>query len=129
MLTLKARKALDRADVVIHDRLVTPEILELARREALLIDAGKTGFGRSMAQSDINALIVEHGAKGAHVVRLKSGDPTVFGRLDEEIEAISVFIRDGLYDPQLLRHVPDYVMSGFCFPNADQRSKEDLGCY
>ncbi len=88
LLTLKARKALDKADVVIYDRLVTPEILELARREAIMIDAGKEGFGKSMAQDDINRLIVEHGAKGAHVVRLKSGDPTVFGRLDEEIEAI-----------------------------------------
>lgn len=51
------------------------------------------------------------------------------GLSEEEIEAISVFIEDGLHDPNLLRHVPDYVLSGFCFPNADQRSKEDLGCY
>lgn len=88
LLTLKARNALDRADVVIHDRLVTPEILELARREATIIDAGKEGFGTSMAQANIDALIVEHAAHGLHVVRLKAGDPTVFGRLDEEIEAI-----------------------------------------
>lgn len=88
LLTLKARKALDAADVVIHDRLVTPEILELARREAIIIDAGKTGFGASMAQDDIDALIVKHGLQGQHVVRLKGGDPTVFGRLDEELEAI-----------------------------------------
>jgi uroporphyrin-III C-methyltransferase/precorrin-2 dehydrogenase/sirohydrochlorin ferrochelatase len=87
LLTLKARKALDAADVVIHDRLVTSEILELARREAILIDAGKEGFGTSTAQDDINAMIVDHAARGLHVVRLKSGDPTVFGRLDEEIEA------------------------------------------
>jgi len=87
LLTLKARKALDAADVVIHDRLVTPEILELARREAVVIDAGKEGFGAAMAQEDICALIVEHARAGAHVVRLKAGDPTVFGRLDEEIEA------------------------------------------
>ncbi len=87
LLTLKARNALDKADVVIHDRLVTPEILELARREAIIIDAGKEGFGKSMQQSDIDALIVEHALDGHHVVRLKAGDPTVFGRLDEEIEA------------------------------------------
>ncbi|MBB5721772.1 uroporphyrin-III C-methyltransferase/precorrin-2 dehydrogenase/sirohydrochlorin ferrochelatase [Loktanella ponticola] len=87
LLTLKARNALDKADVVIHDRLVTPEILELARREATIIDAGKTGFGPAMAQGDIDALIVEHALKGHHVVRLKAGDPTVFGRLDEEIDA------------------------------------------
>ncbi|MEM1163288.1 MAG: siroheme synthase CysG [Pseudomonadota bacterium] len=88
LLTLKARKALDTADVVIHDRLVAPEILELARREAILINAGKEGFGPSMAQDAINDLIVEHATGGAQVVRLKGGDPTVFGRLDEEIDAV-----------------------------------------
>lgn len=87
LLTLKARKALDTADVVIHDRLISSEILELARREAILIDAGKEGFGPSMKQEDINALIVKHAKAGAQVVRLKSGDPTVFGRLDEELDA------------------------------------------
>ena len=87
LLTLKARRALDSADVVIHDRLVTPAILELARREALLVDAGKEGFGTSMPQAEIDAAIVAHAGRGAHVVRLKSGDPTVFGRLDEEIDA------------------------------------------
>jgi len=88
LLTLKARNALDKADVVFHDRLVTGEILELARREAIIIDAGKEGFGKSMAQADIDALIVQHALDGHHVVRLKAGDPTVFGRLDEEIAAI-----------------------------------------
>ncbi|MEL7255147.1 MAG: siroheme synthase CysG [Pseudomonadota bacterium] len=88
LLTLKARKALDEADVVIHDRLVSPEILELARREAIIIDAGKKGFGPSTDQSEINDLIVEHGLEGAQVVRLKGGDPTMFARLDEEIAAL-----------------------------------------
>ena len=87
LLTLKARRALDEADVVIYDRLVSSPILELARREALMIDVGKEGFGKAMGQAKINGLIVEHASQGAHVVRLKSGDPTVFGRLDEEIEA------------------------------------------
>ncbi|MGR3494280.1 siroheme synthase CysG [Citreimonas sp.] len=88
LLTLKARRALDKADVVIHDRLVGPAILELARREALLVDAGKTGFGPSMGQAEIDALIVEHAKAGAKVVRLKGGDPVVFARLDEEIAAV-----------------------------------------
>ncbi|MEP3844875.1 MAG: siroheme synthase CysG [Paracoccaceae bacterium] len=88
LLTLKARRALDEADVVIYDRLVGAEILELARREATMIDAGKEGFGAQMKQEDINALIVEHAGNGAQVVRLKGGDATVFGRLDEEIEAV-----------------------------------------
>ncbi|MCT8160269.1 siroheme synthase CysG [Pseudoruegeria sp. SHC-113] len=89
LLTLKARKALDAADVVLHDRLVPVEILELARREATIIETGKTGFGDSMPQAEINALIVAHAAAGAQVVRLKSGDATVFGRLDEELEAVT----------------------------------------
>ncbi|MAY88386.1 MAG: uroporphyrinogen-III C-methyltransferase [Pseudooceanicola sp.] len=88
LLTLKARRALDTADVVLYDRLVTPGILELARREALMIDVGKEGFGASTPQERINDLLVEHGASGAQVVRLKSGDATVFGRLDEEIDAL-----------------------------------------
>ena len=87
LLTLKARKALHEADVVIHDRLVTPGILELARREALLVDAGKEGFGAAVPQAEIDALIVRHALDGAHVVRLKGGDPTLFGRLDEEVAA------------------------------------------
>lgn len=86
LLTLKARKLIDEADVILHDALVTPEILELARREATVIHVGKEGFGPSMPQDEINALIAEHARDGAQVVRLKSGDPTVFGRLDEEIE-------------------------------------------
>ena len=90
LLTLKARNALHEADVVIHDRLITPEILELARREAVIIDMGKEGFGPSTPQADIDAMIVEHAKTGAHVVRLKSGDATIFGRLDEEIDACTV---------------------------------------
>ncbi|WP_308917360.1 siroheme synthase CysG [Jannaschia sp. LMIT008] len=88
LLTLKARKALDRADVVIHDRLVTNDVLELARREALLIDVGKEGFGAATDQQTINELMIRHATQGSYVVRLKSGDPTVFGRLDEEVEAL-----------------------------------------
>jgi uroporphyrin-III C-methyltransferase/precorrin-2 dehydrogenase/sirohydrochlorin ferrochelatase len=88
LLTLKARRALDEADVVIYDRLISPEILELARREALMIDVGKEGFGPSTAQETINDLLVEHAQAGAQVVRLKSGDATIFGRLDEEIDAV-----------------------------------------
>ncbi|WP_095589442.1 siroheme synthase CysG [Actibacterium ureilyticum] len=88
LLTLKARKLLDKADVVLHDRLVSPQILELARREALLVDVGKEGFGPSTPQERIHQLMAEHAGNGAHVVRLKAGDPGVFARLDEEIGAL-----------------------------------------
>ncbi|MEM8788637.1 MAG: siroheme synthase CysG [Pseudomonadota bacterium] len=87
LLTLKARRLLHEADVVIHDRLVPQPILELARREATVIEVGKVPYGRSWKQEDINALLVEHG-QTAQVVRLKSGDPGMFGRLDEEMDAL-----------------------------------------
>ena len=87
LLTLKARRLLHEADVVIHDRLVPQPILELARREATVIEVGKIPYGKSWKQEDINALLVEHG-KGSQVVRLKTGDPGIFGRLDEEMDAL-----------------------------------------
>ncbi len=89
LMTLRARKLLDRADVVIHDGLVPQPILDLARREALFIAVGKQGFGPSTPQEQIIALMVEHARAGAHVVRLKGGDPAIFGRLDEETGALS----------------------------------------
>ncbi len=88
LLTLKARRLLHEADVVIHDRLVPQPILELARREALILETGKTGHGPSWKQEDINALMIEHAEAGNTVVRLKGGDPSVFGRLDEETQAL-----------------------------------------
>ncbi len=88
LLTLKARNLLHEADIVVHDRLVSPQVLEFARREAERVCAGKTGYGPSWSQARINALLVRHARAGNHVVRLKSGDPAVFGRLDEEIEAL-----------------------------------------
>lgn len=87
LLTLKARRLLHEADVVIHDRLVGQGVLELARREAEIIEVGKTGFGPSWSQEAINALIVEKAQHGLRVARLKGGDPAVFGRLDDEVEA------------------------------------------
>ncbi|WP_421852876.1 siroheme synthase CysG [Oricola sp.] len=88
LLTVMARRHLHEADVVLHDRLVPQAILELARREATIIEVGKTGFGKSWKQDDINALLVEHAAKGAQIARLKSGDAGMFGRLDDELDAL-----------------------------------------
>ncbi len=88
LLTLKARRALHEADVVVHDRLVAPSILELARREARLVEVGKMPGGPAWKQSAINDVLVDHARAGQSVVRLKSGDPLLFGRADEEIEAL-----------------------------------------
>ncbi|NOD87219.1 MULTISPECIES: uroporphyrinogen-III C-methyltransferase [unclassified Ruegeria] len=88
LLTLKALTAFEQADIVLHDRLISAPVLDLAGQTAKLVDVGKAGFGPSWKQSDIDALLVDYAQKGKRVVRLKSGDPTVFGRLDEEIEAV-----------------------------------------
>lgn len=87
-LTNKARRAMHDADVIVHDRLVSNDVLELARREAVFVEVGKTPGGQSWQQSDINQLMVDHASKGLRVARLKSGDPAVYGRLDEEMDAL-----------------------------------------
>ncbi len=89
LLTVKALRALECADVVIHDRLVSAEILGLVGPQTRLRNAGKEGFGPSLSQDAINQIIVNEALTGARVVRLKSGDPTVFGRLDEELDAMA----------------------------------------
>jgi uroporphyrin-III C-methyltransferase len=87
-LTLGALRAIQGAEVVIHDRLVGAEVLALIPATARRIDVGKTGFGRHTPQADIDAALVAHATTGARVVRLKGGDPGIFGRLDEEIRAL-----------------------------------------
>lgn len=87
-LTMRAQRALAEADVVIHDRLVGPGVLALANPAARCLDVGKEGFGASTAQSSIDSLIVAEARLGRRVVRLKGGDCGIFGRLDEEIEAL-----------------------------------------
>ncbi len=88
LLTFAAQQALHSADVIIYDRLVSQEVLELGRREAEYIYVGKTPNGPSVTQDDINALLIEKARKGLHIVRLKGGDPLIFGRADEEITVL-----------------------------------------
>ncbi len=87
LLTLKAVRALRSADIILYDDLVAPEILDYARREARTMLVGKTGHGPSCRQDEINALMVRLAREGKRVVRLKGGDPLIFGRAGEEIEA------------------------------------------
>jgi uroporphyrin-III C-methyltransferase / precorrin-2 dehydrogenase / sirohydrochlorin ferrochelatase len=87
LLTLKAVRALQTADAVLADDLVTPEILSYARPDAQIVLTGKKGHGPSCKQSDICALMVELARSGKRVVRLKGGDPMIFGRAQEEIAA------------------------------------------
>ena len=87
LLTLKAVRALQSAEVILYDQLVSAEVLDFARREAKRILVGKTGHGPSCQQGEINALMLRLARQGKHVVRLKGGDPLIFGRAAEEIEA------------------------------------------
>jgi uroporphyrin-III C-methyltransferase / precorrin-2 dehydrogenase / sirohydrochlorin ferrochelatase len=87
LLTLRAVRALQSADVILFDNLVSAEVLDFARREAKKMLVGKTGHAPSCRQDDINALMVSFAKAGRRVVRLKGGDPMVFGRADEEIAA------------------------------------------
>jgi uroporphyrin-III C-methyltransferase / precorrin-2 dehydrogenase / sirohydrochlorin ferrochelatase len=87
LLTLRAVRALQSADVILFDDLVATDILDFARREAKKMLVGKTGHKISCRQDDINALMISLAKAGRRVVRLKGGDPMVFGRADEELAA------------------------------------------
>ena len=88
LLTLKAQRKLQEADVIVYDRLVSAGILEMARRDAVRISVGKTPYEPSPKQSEINAILIREARAGKHVVRLKGGDPYVFGRGGEEQAAL-----------------------------------------
>jgi uroporphyrin-III C-methyltransferase / precorrin-2 dehydrogenase / sirohydrochlorin ferrochelatase len=90
LLTLRALRALNEADVILHDRLVSAEVLDLARRDAERIEVGKQAGRHHTTQDGIHALLLQHARAGRRVVRLKGGDPFVFGRGGEELE----FLRD-----------------------------------
>ncbi len=87
LLTLRAVERLQEADVIFYDRLVDPDVLELARRDAERVFVGKHVGAHTWPQAQINGMIVAEAQKGRRVVRLKSGDPGIFGRAGEEIEA------------------------------------------
>ena len=88
LMTLRARDRLQRAEVVVHDRLVTPEVLALIPPTALRVYVGKALGDHSVPQDGIHALLVQHARLGRQVVRLKGGDPYMFGRGGEEVQAL-----------------------------------------
>lgn len=89
LLTLRAARAIEEAEAVLYDALVPLEIVELAPRGALRIQTGKRSGRASMAQGEINALMVKLARRGLTVVRLKGGDPSIFGRVGEELEHLA----------------------------------------
>lgn len=88
LLTFAARQRLHAADVIVYDRLVSKEVLDLGRREAEYIYVGKEPGGKCVPQTRINDILVEQAALGKFIVRLKSGDPLIFGRADEETDVL-----------------------------------------
>ncbi len=88
LLTLKALRVLGAADVVLHDDLVSPEIIELASRAARVYNVGKRCGRKAISQDEINSLMVAYAGAGLSVVRLKGGDPLIFGRAGEEMDAL-----------------------------------------
>ena len=93
LLTLRALRVLQEADIIVHDRLIGPRILEYARRDADRIYVGKAPGSHARTQDEINALLARHARAGSRVVRLKGGDPFIFGRGGEEREYL---LRHGL---------------------------------
>ena len=106
LLTLKAMRALQAADVILFDDLVSDDVLELARREAKKMLVGKRGGRDSCKQEDINAMMVKFATAGKNVVRLKSGDPSIFGRGGEEIAELEA------------NHIPVTIVPGITSASA-----------
>lgn len=100
LLTLRAVRALQSADVILYDDLVAPQTLALGRREAQRVAVGKRGYKPSCTQEDIISLLIDLALQGKYVVRLKGGDPMIFGRAGEEIAALKA------------RHIPVEIISG-----------------
>ena len=90
LVTCRARELITRADVLVHDHLVHPELLQWCRPECEIIYAGKTAGCHTLPQAEIEALLVKHAKEGKEVVRLKGGDPLIFGRGAEEARALAM---------------------------------------
>ena len=101
LLTLKALRILRRADAVLHDDLVSPQILSHAPKKAQIYDVGKRCGQKSTRQEAIHFLMIELARQGLEVVRLKGGDPLVFGRAGEEIQAVQL-VQVRSHDPPRL---------------------------
>lgn len=88
LITRRAEQLIKTADVILYDRLVNPFIIQLSHPNADLINVGKTPYHKQIKQDEINKLIVQYGKTNKVIVRLKGGDPAIFGRVDEEIEVL-----------------------------------------
>ncbi len=106
LLTFKALRLMQQADIVFYDALVSPQVLDLCRRDADRVYVGKKRSNHAVAQLGINELLINEAKKGRRVVRLKGGDPFIFGRGGEEIESLRA------------HHIPYQVVPGITAANA-----------
>ncbi|MEM1847470.1 MAG: uroporphyrinogen-III C-methyltransferase [Acidilobaceae archaeon] len=105
LITVKGLKLVREADVILYDRLAPREVLKEAKPEAVLIDVGKKPGGEGFSQEEINEMLVEYARKGLKVVRLKGGDPYVFGRGEEEC----IFVRSRGIECEVVPGVPSFI--------------------
>ncbi len=89
LLTIKGKKVIEQADIIFYDRLVSNSIINLAKDDAILIDVGKCSNNHTMPQEQINKLLLKYALEGKNIVRLKGGDPFLFGRGGEELELLA----------------------------------------
>ena len=122
LVTLRAKELLERADVIVYDALVNPEILDWAPVDAEIIFAGKRAGEKTFSQDEINALLIEKSRLGKNVVRLKGGDPFTFGRGGEEAEALAAAGIDFEVVPGITSAIAAPAYAGIPVTHRDQNS-------
>src|SRR5256714_14761183 len=122
LVTLRAKELLERADVIVYDALVNPETLSWAPADAEIIFAGKRAGEKTFSQDEINALLIEKSGIGKNVVRLKGGDPFVFGRGGEEAEALAAAGIDFEIVPGIQSAIAAPAYAGIPITHRDQNS-------
>src|SRR5947199_5476397 len=122
LVTLRAKELLERADVIVYDALANPEMLSWAPVDAEIIFAGKRAGEKTLSQDEINALLIEKSGIGKNVVRLKGGDPFVFGRGGEEAEALATAGIDFEIVPGITSAIAAPAYAGIPLTHRDQTS-------
>ena len=122
LVTLRAKELLERADVIVYDALVNPEMLDWAPVDAEIIFAGKRAGEKTFSQDEINALLIEKSRVGKNVVRLKGGDPFTFGRGGEEAEALAAAGIDFEVVPGITSAIAAPAYAGIPVTHRDQNS-------
>src|SRR5437763_16418737 len=120
--TLRGKELLEQADVIVYDALANPEMLGWARTDAEIIFAGKRAGEKTFSQDEINALLTEKAGLGKNVVRLKGGDPFVFGRGGEEAQALAAAGIDFEIVPGITSAIAAPAYAGIPVTHRDQNS-------